>query len=87
MDVMKAKAKPKATTRGAPERKAAGPALGTAWRMSDLPLHLQVELRDRIEQAKRSEGLHDFDEAIADADRMSDEMLSIVASNPHRPAE
>lgn len=55
--------------------------------MSDLPLHLQVELRDRIEQAKRGEGLQDFDEAITDADRMSDEMLSILSRDPRRPAE
>lgn len=55
--------------------------------MSDLPLHLQVELRDAIEQAKRGEGLQDFDDAIAEGDRLSDEMLSILSRDPRHPFE
>ncbi len=54
--------------------------------MDELPTHLQVELRDRIEQAKRGEDLQDFDEAMADADRMTDEILAIVAPDTRRPA-
>lgn len=54
--------------------------------MSDLPLDLQVALRDAIEQAERGEDLQDFDEAMADAERMSDEMLTVLARDS-RPVE
>jgi hypothetical protein len=89
---MKAKQKA-AKPRSAKKRRAAKrpvgakPLAGGAWRMSDLALDLQVELRDRIEQAERGEDLQDFDEAIADAERMSDEMLAILSRDPRHPAE
>jgi hypothetical protein len=85
----KAKAVKPSTRRSRKAKRPAGakPSVTGAWRMSDLPLHLQVELRDAIEQAKRGEGLQDFDEAIAEGDRLSDEMLSILARDPHHPAE
>ena len=57
------------------------------WRIDDLPVQLQVELRDRVEQAKRGEGLEDFDEALADAERMTEEMLAVTTRHPPRPAE
>jgi hypothetical protein len=52
--------------------------------MSDLPLHLQLELRDALEQAKGRKGLQGFDEALADGDRLSEEMLSLL-SRDRRP--
>ena len=63
------------------------PSAAGSWRMSDLPLHLQVELRDAVEQAKRGEGLEDFDQAIDEGDRLSDEMLSLLSRDPRRPVE
>lgn len=62
------------------------PKRGGSWRLDELPVHLQVELRDRSEQAERGEDLEDFDEAMADADRMTEEMLAIVRE-PRRPAQ
>ena len=53
---------PKTATKRSPDRQ---------WSIEDLPTHLQVELRDRIEQAKQGKGLKDFNEALADADRMT----------------
>ena len=40
--------------------------------MSDLPLQQQVELRAALDEARRSEGLVDFDEAMADANGLVD---------------
>ena len=53
--------------------------------MSDLPPDLQAELRDRIEQARRGEDLQDFDEAMAEAERMSDEILKLIARRRSKP--
>lgn len=80
-------AKPRSAKQGSKRPARAKPSAGGAWRMSDLPLDLQVELRDRIEQADRGEDLQDFDEAIADGERMSDEMLAVLSRDPRRPAE
>ena len=88
------KAKVKAAKRRSP-RKGRGvqpaseskPKATESWCRSDLPLQLQVELHDRIEQAKRGEGLEDFDDAIVDADRRSDQMLSIVSRDLSRDSE
>ena len=52
---------------------------GGRWSLGDLPAQLQVELRDRMAQAKRGEDLQDFDEALAYADRMADEILAAIA--------
>ena len=78
----KPKSKPK-KAHGPRKGKPAKPS-AELWRLSELPVHLQVELRDRVEQAKSGQGAHDFDEALADAERISDEMLSILS---RRPAE
>jgi hypothetical protein len=84
------KAKPKAakprSRRGAKRPPETKPSATGSWRMSDLPLDLQVALRDAIEQAERGEDLQDFDEAMADAERMSDEMLTVLARDS-RPVE
>jgi hypothetical protein len=58
-----------------------------SWRVSDLPLDLQVELRDAIDQADRGEDLQDFDKAMDDAERISDEMLAVLARDNRRPIE
>ena len=86
---MKARAKPKTKPRVAkaksPKRRLAKRSvLGSdlRWSIEELPAHLQVELRVRLAQAKRGEGLEDFDEALADADRMTDEMLAVATRNP-----
>ena len=50
------------------------------WRISDLPLHVQVELRAALDEARRGEGLQDFDEAIAEADQLVDEMFARLDS-------
>ena len=47
--------------------------------MEDLPAKLRLELEQRLVRAERGEGLQDFDEALADADRMTEEILEIVA--------
>ena len=85
------KAKPKARVSRAGERRAAKPTVAAkpttgTWRASDLPLDLQIELRDAIEQADRGEDLHDFDDAMKDAERMSDEMLAVLSRDAHRSA-
>ena len=67
--------KPKPKSPRSPKRRLHA---GGKWRMSDLPAHLQAELRDRIEQAKRGEDLHDFDEAMAEAERMTTEILKVI---------
>lgn len=88
MVVMKSKpkaAKPR-SRRGAKRPAAAKPSAGGSWRMSELPLDLQIELRDGIEQAERGEGLMDFDDAMAEAERLSDEMLAVLDRDT-RPAE
>jgi hypothetical protein len=55
--------------------------------MSELPLQLQVELRDAMERIiERGEPGRDFDEAITEGDRLAEEMLSIPSRNP-RPIE
>ncbi len=84
------KAKPKAakphSRKGVKRPAATKPSAGGAWRMSELPLDLQIELLDAIEQADRGEDLMDFDEALADAERLSDEMLAVLERDS-RPAE
>ncbi len=63
-------------------RKAKTPAIAKApaphWRMSDLPVAEQVELKDRIAEAKRGDTLIDFDEAMEVADRLTDEVLAVA---------
>jgi hypothetical protein len=49
-----------------------------AWRMKDLPAELQDELRDRLEEAKRGDSLIPFDEALAEAEQMADEIVAIL---------
>ena len=64
------------------------PASGDSWRMSDLPVSDQVELRDRLAQADRGEGLYEFDEAMAIAKRLTDRILKIASEaseDPLRP--
>lgn len=48
-----------------------------AWRTSDLPASLQVELGARLMQAERGEGLLPYDDAMAEVDRMVEEILAI----------
>ena len=48
------------------------------WRMKDLPAELQDELRDRLEEAKRGDSLIPFDEAVAEAEQMADEIVAIL---------
>lgn len=78
-------AKPRAR-RGAKRPAEAKPSAGGSWRMSELPLDLQIELREGLGEAKRGEGLMDFDEAMAEAERLSDEMLAVL-DRDSRPAE
>lgn len=56
----------------------AGAAAGRGWRMSELPAELRDELRGRLEEAKRGEGSIPFDEAVAEAERMADEIVAIL---------
>lgn len=51
---------------------------GRGWRMSELPAELQDELRDRLEEAKRSDGSIPFEQALAEAERMADEIVVIL---------
>jgi hypothetical protein len=78
LDPVKRKAKPQKSGRQRTGRGTKRP-LGGKWRIKDLPPHLRVELRDRLAQAKRGEDLKDFDEAMAEAERMTDELLAVVA--------
>jgi len=77
---MKAKAKSKADSgaKKAPKRKPTRRATGGRWRMSDLPPELAAELRDRLHEAKRSENLIPFDQAIKEAEAMADEIVEIL---------
>ena len=86
MSGVRSKPKSRVAKKGTKRSSRAKASAGGAWRMSDLPLDLQVELRDRIAQAERGEDLHDFDEAMAEAERISDEMLAVLNRDPRRPA-
>jgi hypothetical protein len=56
------------------------------WRLGELPAELQDELRDRVEEAKRGRSVP-FDEAVAEAERMADEIVSILnRAGARRPA-
>lgn len=50
------------------------------WRLEDLPLAEQVELEKRLRETENGKGLVDFDEALKKADRMTEEILTIVDS-------
>jgi hypothetical protein len=47
------------------------------WRMGDLPAGFQAELGARMIQAERGEGFLPYDEALADVERMTEEILAI----------
>jgi hypothetical protein len=46
------------------------------WRTDDLPEALQDELADRLLQAEHGEGLLPYDEAMAEIDRVAEEILA-----------
>jgi len=52
--------------------------MSESWRITDLPEELQVELRDRLAQAKRGEGLMDIEAALSQAEKTTEEILSIL---------
>lgn len=49
-----------------------------AWHTSDLTKSQKAELGARLLQAEKGEGLLSYDEAMADVDRMVEEMLAIT---------
>lgn len=75
---------------GAPatKRRSAAPAArDIRWSRSELPVELQDELRSRLEAARRGDRLIPFDEAMAEAERMADEIVVILdRAEPRRPA-
>ena len=52
--------------------------MSDSWRIADLPEELQVELRDRLAQAKRGEGLIDIEAALSQAEKTTEEILSVL---------
>jgi len=77
---MKAKAKAKAPAKTSSKRRstAAPRARSKRWRISDLPPELQAELNNRLEEARRGENLIPFDDAVAEAENMADEIVEIL---------
>ena len=63
------------------KRKASTAPADDKWRMSDLPLHQQVELREALDEARRGVGLVDFDEAMADAEKAVEALLVSSSSS------
>ena len=79
LNPMKAKRKPRRA------KTLVGSSSGAWW--EDLPVSFQVELLDRLRQAKRGEDLQDFDEALAEAEKMTDQMLAASTHGSRRPAK
>ncbi len=52
--------------------------MSDSWRIADLPEELQVELRDRLAQAKRGEGLIGIEAALSQAEKTTEEILSVL---------
>lgn len=50
------------------------------WRIGDLPAGLDGELGARLAQAERGEGLLPYGDAMADVDRMVEEILAVAPS-------
>ena len=51
-----------------------------AWRTDELPESLQDELGVRLHQAERGVGLLPYDDALAEVDRMVEEILAVGAA-------
>jgi hypothetical protein len=52
--------------------------------MSELPLQLQVELRDAVEHVKAGEPLLEMNEALDKGDKLADEILAFASREPRR---
>ena len=88
MNMMKAKTK-KASKPVKKKAKRSAKTSGGRWRLEDLPISQQVELKKRMEKTENGEGLLDFDEALKKADQLTEEILSLVdsSSEKHKPVE
>jgi hypothetical protein len=55
--------------------------------MSELPVELRDELRGRVAEAKRGAGSIPFDEALAEAEQMAAEIVTILnRTDARKPA-